>query len=261
MPMAVAVDCVLWLSNTGELAFARQDVDPLDHPGYHPPLLRRFGILLALFASAATARAIEVSTPHDRGTLHGGSYAPLSWSGEKLPAHADEWEAFLSIDGGGHYAFRITPHLNLRLRRVTWLVPNVDAADARILIRTGDEKDKREFVLPMSFVIVRNGKQSLPPLEVTASEPGERGVIQWAEGDRAATRVTQVAIVIPPGGMTSIRDVAAHDSVPADAPKRPQARIVSRVVDVASGGTQQRSNLSNPETHLQILLKIQRQNI
>src|SRR5438105_7851086 len=106
--------------------------------------MRRIALAIVLLGAAA-AHATEISAPRGGETLHGGSFAQLTWSGGHLPANAEEWEAFLSIDGGAHYAFRITPHLNLSLRSVTWTVPNIDARDAKILIRVGDEKDEHHF--------------------------------------------------------------------------------------------------------------------
>jgi hypothetical protein len=203
-------------------------------------------------ASAATAQG---------ATLRGGSYAWLSRPAEQTPRGAEEWEAFLSIDGGSRYAFRITPHLNLALQRVSWLVPNVDAADARILIRIGNEKDEREVVLPLSFSIARDDKRPLLLPEIAATQSGERGVVQWAEGDRAGTRVRQVMSVLPPGRMQSLHDVRRDDSAPADSPKRLRAPVDSRTTNLTRREPEQPSNPRNRNTADDLLLKIHRQNI
>ena len=57
---------------------------------------------------------------------------PQKYSGKSMAdshAHlkivAEEWEAFLSFDGGATYPVRITPHLDLELRRVRWQVPAI----------------------------------------------------------------------------------------------------------------------------------------
>ncbi len=214
--------------------------------------VRRFGILLALMASAAIAQG---------ATLRGGSYAWLSRPAEQAPRGAEEWEAFLSIDGGAHYVFRITPHLDLALKSVSWLVPNVDAADARILIRTGDEKNEREFALPQSFSITRDGGRPLPPPNIAVTKPGELGVVQWAEGDRAGTRVMQVVAAVPPGRMESLLAVHLHDTPPVDGPKRFRTLGVVGSGNIAPVTTERANDPSNPDLAVDLLLKFRRQNI
>src|SRR6187549_1402423 len=117
--------------------------------------LGRYWAAVALFALASFARAdsLHLLAPEAGTTLRGGSFAELRWSAPQLPAAAEEWEAFLSIDGGTYYAFRVTPHLEIDLRHFTFIVPNVDTRDARILIRVGDEKRETHFELPGSFSI------------------------------------------------------------------------------------------------------------
>jgi hypothetical protein len=175
---------------------------------------------LTLFVASAAA-ALEVSAPAAGSTLRGGSVARLAWSVEALPADVDEWEAFLSIDGGAHYAFRITPHLDIALRSVTWLVPNVDARDARLLIRTGDEQKERTFVLPLSFAIARdsNARIALRPVAPNkigeSAREGDDPVAAWTVGDRRGTRVAQVMHVDSPGAMQSLHTVSVSDQTSA----------------------------------------------
>jgi hypothetical protein len=184
--------------------------------------------LAIIFLGAAAAHATEVYSPRAGETLHGGSFAQLTWSPGQLPSHADEWEAFLSIDGGAHYAFRITPHLNLNLHSVTWLVPNVDAREARILIRVGDEKHERHFESAFTFAIVRDAADSSPPVtfvgtRAEAAREGDEPVVAWAEGDRSGTRVAQVAHVDPPGAMNAVHSIRSNSSLVAAAPKSSEA--------------------------------------
>lgn len=106
------------------------------------------------FAQAAQARPeatlppdlhpIEQLAPSQGAVLVGGGSAELRWS--ELPAFArlhdvEEWEAFLSLDGGKSYPFRITPHLDRDLRTLRWQVPPVASADARLLFRFGNEEE------------------------------------------------------------------------------------------------------------------------
>ena len=129
--------------------------------------------------------------------LRGGSFASVSWDATSLPDDAEEWEAFLSLDGGRYYAFRITPHLRIGLRRFDFVVPNVDASDARILIRTGNERRETLIELPSRFSIERDARAELPlaigltPRRGEAARDGDPAVVGWAEGDRGGTRVAE----------------------------------------------------------------------
>lgn len=153
-----------------------------------------FVCLIAVSASATTVRLVS---PANGDALRGGSLATLDWRGVALPHEAEEWEAFLSVNGGAYYAFRITPHLDLDRRQITWVVPNVDAKDARILIRVGDERDETGIELPVSFAIERDPSMGLPKPEIApegkgeAARDGDDDVIGWAYGDRNGERVTQ----------------------------------------------------------------------
>src|SRR3954451_6879052 len=160
--------------------------------------MRRAFLAFALLGCATIARAesLHVVAPANGSTLRGGSFAELRWTAAQLPPAAEEWEAFLSIDGGKYYAFRVTPHLDIQLRRFTFVVPNVDTRNARILIRTGDEVHELHFERRDSFSIVRDedAEASLP--RVLASERGEAArdgdpsVVAWADGARDGSDVT-----------------------------------------------------------------------
>src|SRR6476661_1831838 len=80
--------------------------------------MRRLSLAVALlaFASFARAESLRVVAPANGATLRGGSFAELRWTSARLPSDAEEWEAFLSVDGGKYYAFRVTPHLDIKLR-------------------------------------------------------------------------------------------------------------------------------------------------
>ncbi len=128
---------------------------------------------------------------HAGTVLRGGSFATIEWSAAALSANAEEWEAFLSLDGGAYYAFRITPHLDIARRQFTWLVPNVDTKNARILIRTGDERRETLHELPARFAIVRDVHAEVPRGTIVpaaqgeAARSGDPGVVAWTDGDRA----------------------------------------------------------------------------
>jgi hypothetical protein len=166
----------------------------------------RLTFLALLFAlGALRATALELVQPAPGAVLRGGSFVTLEWSADDLPAGADEWEAFLSVDGGRYYAYRITPHLDLDLHRFVFIVPNVDAANATILIRAGDEERESGFEIPGSFSIVRDPNAARIAKRLSAmgrgeaAREGDPGVLQWTDGSRDGSGVTIESSVLPAG--------------------------------------------------------------
>src|SRR5437867_5869915 len=246
-------------------AFECSKENRYDPPPVKIPVVAAFAVMMAL--PAAAEPLVEVSAPAAGTTLRGGSYALLSWRGERLPTKAEEWEAFLSTDGGAHYSFRITPHLDLSLCTVTWLVPNIDARDARILIRVGDERKEHASEAPLSFSIARDSRGELPPFGTglvqrgEAARDGDEDVVWWAQGDRAGTRVRPVVSVVPPGAMESLRNVAVHDSPPAEAPEQSSLTAAPNL-RVASAARQIFKNCDHPPLQADNILRLShRQNI
>jgi len=162
--------------------------------------MRRALVLLALLFVPALHAATT--------TLRGGSFATIERPAA-LPANAEEWEAFLSFDGGAYYAVRITPHLDVARRTFTWVVPNVDTTRARILVRAGDERHETLIELPATFAIVHDARAEGPHATIVPSTPGEAaregdpGVVAWTDGDRAG------------GGLVARRAFAERTSVAA----------------------------------------------
>src|SRR6185436_14051897 len=96
--------------------------------------------LTVALSARADVRAV-LDAPRAGEVLRGGATATLAWSAaSSLPPFVEEWEAFLSVDGGRYYGYRITPHLEIDRRRFTFEVPNVETESARILLRAGDER-------------------------------------------------------------------------------------------------------------------------
>ncbi|MFL6246423.1 MAG: hypothetical protein ACJ74H_10395, partial [Thermoanaerobaculia bacterium] len=186
------------------------------------PLIRNLFAFL-LLASSAFARGDELRllAPADGTTLRGGTLAELRWSSSKLPVDAEEWEAFLSIDGGRYYGFRVTPHLDIHLRSFTFVVPNFDTSNARILIRTGDEHRETEFDLGSSFSIIRDphAPQALPKLQDLergeAAREGDPAVISWVDGARNGSGVTQQASPTVPAPASEWRAAFRFDHLSA----------------------------------------------
>lgn len=158
-------------------------------------LLRRWFLCAVALCAGLSARAdvrAVLHAPADGEVLRGGSRATVAWSAPALPAFVEEWEAFLSVDGGDYYGYRITPHLDADRREFTFEVPNVEAASARILIRAGNEHREIELDTAHTFAIERDPALALaaPPVEIIedkrgeAAREGDRGVIEWTDGDR-----------------------------------------------------------------------------
>jgi hypothetical protein len=146
----------------------------------------------AIAVAVHAAPSVELIAPRAGAVLEGGRETTLTWSASSLLAHAEEWEAFLSFDGGRYYATRITPHLDAGRRSFRWRVPNVAAADVRILLRVGNEREERAIEFPQTFRIVP-GVASFDLAEVQAALteaagesalPASPPVVEWVSGDR-----------------------------------------------------------------------------
>ncbi|HET7436084.1 MAG TPA: hypothetical protein VFN10_15345 [Thermoanaerobaculia bacterium] len=207
--------------------------------------LKRLAAALALlFACAASLRAsdLRLLAPAHGEVLAGGSTAVVEWSAGALDGHVEEWEAFLSVDGGAYYGVRITPHLDSHLRRFAFTVPNVAARDARILIRVGDEHREQAISFATSFAIRPTEARVFPffaPIvededereardEAEAARPGDEPVWEWVSGDREghelARRARQHETSLD---ATSVAD--AHDAAFAPAPEPPATSAIARI--------------------------------
>jgi hypothetical protein len=156
--------------------------------------------------SPALEPPVRLVAPAPEAALVGGSRAALAWEPLEPLARLgpiEEWEAFLSLDGGRHYTIRLTPHLSRTLHSFAWSVPAVPSADARILLRFGDERRERTWQVGQRFRIEAAPAGELIP-SATALEPGEAplpgepGVVSWVEGTRQGRAQRQVAYGAPP---------------------------------------------------------------
>jgi hypothetical protein len=158
----------------------------------HPSRRIALGLLLpALFLAgalplAASPRA-RLLAPEEGATLVAGELAVVEW--QEAPAGAEEWEAFLSVDGGRTYPLRVTPHLDLSIRRFSFQVPSLPTRAARVLLRFGDERREVEVETPQRFSIVAGGPAAWTPPRTALSRgekarPHEEGVVFWVEGAR-----------------------------------------------------------------------------
>jgi hypothetical protein len=164
-------------------------------------------LLLALLAAAATsgrpafASAPLLTAPRAGAELTAGSLATVGW--EEPPPDAEEWEAFLSLDGGRTYPMRITPHLDLSIRSFAFKVPAFPTRDARILLRFGDERREVEVEAPQRFAILPGlpglsergswlASLKAAPSRGEPARPGDPGVVVWIEGARDGSGLREV---------------------------------------------------------------------
>src|SRR4051812_13772676 len=170
-------------------------------------------VWLSLVALPALAQPVRLVAPRAGATLAAGSTAELEWTplaGFDHLSKIEEWEAFLSVNGGASYPLRITPHLDQDLRRIRFQVPPLPTPDARILLRFGDEDRETAVVLPERFSILAS-PHLLPALDpafglacrATApgepALPGQAGVVAWVEGSRRGGGLRQVVASEQPG--------------------------------------------------------------
>lgn len=185
-------------------------------------------LILASLALAVPGRAVESRLPVRAvapapGTeLTAGTMASVGWEaledgfgGRRI----HEWEAFLSLDGGRTWPLRLSPHLDIGIRRFTFRVPAFPSREARLLLRFGDEREETEVEVPGSFTIAlaagrgRIAPELLPPgMRLSRGESarsGHRGVLLWTEGRRDGAGLRQVAARETAPGWRAVHAVQA----------------------------------------------------
>ena len=194
-------------------------------------VLRRFLPLLLLAAFAAQGDPLSRE-------LRGGHFATFTLDARYVDAHAEEWEAFLSVDGGRFYSVRLTPHLDIAVRSYDILVPNVDSNDVRLLIRTGNERVEKLHAVPTQFRIHADADAVLPLAQAAnsapeAARPGEAPVVVWADAEGVESSST-----IPFNCHASLRDDAHDDWTTV----LPTPVVITNTANLAHQTTQQPSN-------------------
>ncbi|HXT22607.1 MAG TPA: hypothetical protein VN923_17785 [Thermoanaerobaculia bacterium] len=211
------------------------------------------GAAVPAFAAGDEGELARLISPATDASLKAGEDVTLAWeagSGLSAMPHAEEWEAFLSLDGGRTFLTRLTPHLELEMRRVTVRLPELPSDDARLLLRFGDESEEREQVMPGQFRIVAGDAPALtwrlPRLgRGESARPGDPGVLVWVEGSRdgegweecegeRAGDVWEPAFV---HGAVRLRGLGPMPSPSPKLVRAALAAIDSQVVDTVPAGT------------------------
>jgi hypothetical protein len=174
-------------------------------------------VIVLSAASASHAEPLRVIAPANGETLRGGRFATLAWSAQRLAPEAEEWEAFLSVDGGRFYSVRLTPHLDISVRRFDVLIPNVDSDDVRILIRTGNELNETILTMPQRLRI-RAEAAAIRPSQTEAqgpesARPNEPRVVQWSVGDHVENSATPDGLRAEKTTSTRAREIAAAKTI------------------------------------------------
>lgn len=198
-------------------------------------MIRR-ALLIAVAICVATSlyagEGLRVISPADGAVLRGGHFYTLAWDAASLPAHAEEWEAFASVDGGRYYCARLTPHLDIDIRRFDVLIPNVDSDDFRLLIRTGDERRETIIELPQRFRIRADINVDISTSTGTyapeSARPGERPVVVWATGDRTEISPKPPQLFVKQRGSAHEESSASSSRGSADTPALTATTVVTR---------------------------------
>lgn len=177
-----------------------------------PSVIRRAGLGALLWCAVCAAgpawgegrleRSVQLLSPAPNARLTAGTVAVIEWRAEPHlldpKFEIEEWEAFLSLDGGRTYSIRLTPHLNVTSRQFRWRVPDLPTPAARLLLRFGNEQKEIEMASQGSFSIVsgRATPQVMPRRAAfrrgESARPQGRGVVAWVEGSRGGSGLREV---------------------------------------------------------------------
>ena len=176
------------------------------------PLLLLAFLALPAFAAgpAESGEMARLVSPAAGDELIAGSAVTIAWEELALPGHTVEWEAFLSLDDGRTWPLRVTPHLDISIRRFTFRVPDLPTREARIMLRFGDERREVGMEAPQRFAIAKAAFLS-PRDRVRVLSRGERardgdeGVVVWVQGSRSGGGLREVVAWDPGAEMRGVR--------------------------------------------------------
>lgn len=171
------------------------------------PALPATAVTIAVRPAAESP--VELLRPTPGEVLAGGHEAVVAWRAlnDLSAAGIEEWEAFLSLDGGRQWPIRITPHLDAELSSFRFQVPRLPSDDVRLMLRFGDERHEVGYVLPLTLRLVIAEDEPVPLLTPApafgrgeAAQPQIPGVVLWVDGGREGQQLKlRTATWQPPG--------------------------------------------------------------
>lgn len=197
-------------------------------------------------AHASGARLPRLASPAPRSAVRPGDRVEIAVAG--APERAEEWEAFLSLDGGTTWPLRVTPHLPIAEATFRWIVPALPPGTARMKVRFGGVAGEREFVLDDTFSIAGGPGPLLVPERAAigaSPAPGEEGTVAWVDASREIVvplapravepdsrwRAAEASVVALPGRHTKLPAVEeAAERPAASAPKTPAPAPAGRSI-------------------------------
>lgn len=236
--------------------------------------------LLLAIASATGASAadgsfdVRLTEPAEHVDLVAGSTVFMAWEARDQPAGVEEWEAFLSINGGRTYPIRLTPHLDVAIQRFTWTVPSLPGAEVSILLRFGDERDERRFAFPARMRI--RGAMPLDSFGYKAfaeavslgsrqeDDHGET-LVEWVEGSRDGSRLRQIfacePLLVGKHEFSSPRDQESAPAVSSESKRLDPAMLQSLEDDAAFRRSSRLNVRVSQDHHAGVLVLSRRLNI
>lgn len=172
----------------------------------HAVVMKRVWIACALLALASAGAAsagqrafdVRLIEPAEQAEVMAGSTVPIAWDAASIPAGVEEWEAFLSVDGGKSYPIRITPHLDASIHRFNWTVPSLPGADVSILLRFGDEREEAEFAFAgrvrITGTVPRATFRERASIRSATQDDHGRTLTDWVEGSRVGADLRHVVV-------------------------------------------------------------------
>lgn len=184
----------------------------------------------AFEAIDSTEAGLELLSPSASTSWTAGELATLDWRllpRSPLAPGLEEWEAFLSLDGGETFPYRLTPHLDARRRHFEFRVPATASTHARLLLRFGNERYERTVLVPWSFTIEPALTPSSEEAEAVAvaengepALPGFQGVVGWAVGENDGSALRWVEYRRPASCLPAVLPAEASEPEPALPPER-----------------------------------------
>ena len=237
------------------------------------------GILLAAQAAAErperivelAAPPVALLAPSPGEPLVAGSWVELAWEPLAADLEAEEWELFLSVDGGRSFAVRLTPHLDFSIRRLAFEVPRLESDDVRLLFRMGDEREEYAFRMRQRFAIrsagaataatavVRRDRRGEPALE------GAPGVALWSDGARDGSATTRRVAALVAGLSNRAPAVAVRDDENLRGEENDPETLLALAPGVARPGKLRGRRAKSrprpaPARHVDLLTLLRRQN-